>query len=78
MIADSFLTGCVAAAPDVADLVAGDNPTDDCVRQLSLEAIEAPDAVMQLESGISQCIGNAILGDSGPMARIIILFGSAP
>ncbi len=36
-----WVAGCMAASLDVADLVRGDNPADDRVDQLSLEAISS-------------------------------------
>ena len=69
----------VAAASDIGDLIAGDNPADDrSCRQLSLEAIKAPVLLCSSNVGLAKALGTPYWVSSGPMARIMTLFGSVP
>src|SRR4029079_3663195 len=53
----------MAAVPDIASLIAGDNPTDYRLLPVIIRGNQSSAAIVQLQGGITQCIGNAILSE---------------
>ena len=67
----------VAAVLNISYLVPCDNPADYRMLPVIIGPNQCAGAVVQFQGRISQCIGNVIWSapSSGPMARIITLFG---
>src|SRR4029078_6142854 len=55
----------MAAVPDIASLIAGDNPADYRLLPVIIRGNQSSAAIVQLQGGIAQCIGNAILSELG-------------
>src|SRR6266550_66421 len=62
----SSVTGRVAPSLNLADLIAGDNPTDDGRCPVVIRGNQSSRAVVQLQCRISQCIRNAVLSELWP------------
>src|SRR5436309_855672 len=60
------VTGCVADGLNVADLVGGDNPTDDRRCPVVIRGNQSSCAIVQFQRRINKHVGNAILRELRP------------